>query len=442
MKILIYNIHGFDKPFLEKTKINKNAKMKIKILIISHLFLTGIANAQVVSLEKIKNTILNNHPTLKMYDAEVLSMDEAAKGAKSWMPPEVGAGFYMTPYNPKYIQRGEMGEMGMGQFMIAAQQMLPNKSKLEAEFQYMKSMSSVEKEKKNVTINDLITDAKKKYYEWIILKKKQLVLTQNEKLLAFMIQNAELLYKNNMGKLSAYYKAQAALGNLQSMQLMLDNEIQQKRIALNTIMNRDKNSVFDIDTTYFIKDFANFKLDSIEITPNRSDIKAIDMEINLMNLKKNVEQANLKPQYGLRFENMIGLAGLPLQFTAMAMVKIPLARWSAPMYKANIERLRWKKEALTFQKQMVLNEITGMATAMRTEFEVKLKQINLLQNNIIPALNNNYKTMQLGYQQNTEELFMLFDAWETLNMTQLEYLNQVQQLLMIQVALERILEIK
>ena len=50
--------------------------------------------------------------------------------------------------------------------------------------------------------------------------------------------------------------------------------------------------------------------------------------------------------------------------------------------------------------------------------------------------------MQLGYEQNTEELFMLFDAWETLNMTQLEYLNQLQQLLTMQVELERILETK
>ena len=416
--------------------------MNLKILIISLLFTTGIADAQVVSLENIKETILSNHPTLKMYDAEVRSMDEAAKGAKSWMPPEFGAGFFMTPYNPKFIQRGEMGEMGMGQFMITAQQMIPNKSKQEAEFQYMKTMSSVEKEKKNVAINDLITEAKKNYYEWIIIKRKRLILSQNEKLLAFMIQNAELLYKNNMGKLSAYYKAKAALGNLQSMQLMLDNDIQQKRIALNTVMNRDKNTVFDIDTTYLIKDFANLQLDSAEIGNVRSDIKAIDREINLTTLKQNVEQSKLKPEYGVRFENMIGLAGQPLQFTAMAMVKIPFARWSAPMYKANIVSLFWKREALQFQKQMVINELTGMAAAMRTEFEVKKRQIKLLEDNIIPALTNNYKTMQLGYQQNTEELFMLFDAWETLNMTQLEYLNQVQQLLLIQVALERILEIK
>ena len=58
--------------------------MNFKILIITLLFLTSIAHAQVVSLENIKESILSNHPTLKMYDAEVRSMDEAAKGAKSW----------------------------------------------------------------------------------------------------------------------------------------------------------------------------------------------------------------------------------------------------------------------------------------------------------------------------------------------------------------------
>ncbi|MEO7530224.1 MAG: TolC family protein, partial [Sediminibacterium sp.] len=73
---------------------------------------------------------------------------------------------------------------------------------------------------------------------------------------------------------------------------------------------------------------------------------------------------------------------------------------------------------------------------------LKKKQLKLYEENIIPALTNNYKTMQLGYEQNTEELFMLFDAWETLNMTQLEYFNQLKELLLMQVQLDRILEIK
>jgi outer membrane protein TolC len=416
--------------------------MNLKITIIICFVLTDIAHAQVLQLGNIKDSILNNHPALKMYDNEIRSMDEAAKGARSWMPPEVGAGFFMTPYNPKYIQKGEMGEPGMGQVMIAAQQMIPNKIRLETEFQYMKTMSSVEKEKKTVAFNDLITDAKKQYYQWLIIKKKQVVLSQNEKLLEFMIENAELLYKNNMGKLSAYYKAKAALGSIQNMQLMFENEIKQKRIALNTLMNRDKNTDFDIDTFYTITDFSNLQFDSTQFVTVRSDIKAIEREINLTFLKQNVALAQLKPEFGVRYENMIGMAGQPTQFTAMAMVRIPFAKWSSRMSKANIESLRWKKEALEYQKQMVINELTGMAAAMRTEFDTKKRQIKLFEDNIMPALFNNYKTMQLGYQQNTEELFMLFDAWETLNMTQLEYLNQVQDLLMIQVALERVLEIQ
>ena len=83
-----------------------------------------------------------------------------------------------------------------------------------------------------------------------------------------------------------------------------------------------------------------------------------------------------------------------------------------------------------------------MAMGIKTEIEAKKRQIKLYENNIIPALRNNYKTMLLGYEQNTEELFMLYDAWETLNMTQNEYLDQLRQLLIMQVEIERILQIK
>jgi outer membrane protein TolC len=139
---------------------------------------------------------------------------------------------------------------------------------------------------------------------------------------------------------------------------------------------------------------------------------------------------------------MFGFGGLPMQYTIMGMVKIPIAKWSSRMNKANIESLKWKAEALQSQKKMMVNEYSGMAYSMRNEIELKKKQLKLYSDNIIPALKNNYKTMQLGYEQNTEELFMLYDAWETLNMTQLEYLELLNQVLKAQVSLERIIEKK
>jgi len=139
---------------------------------------------------------------------------------------------------------------------------------------------------------------------------------------------------------------------------------------------------------------------------------------------------------------MFGFGGLPMQYTLLGTVKIPLTKWSSRAAKANVEGLKWKTESLNQQKQMIINEATGVAYGIQNDMEVKKKQIKLFDENIIPALRRNFQTMQLAYEQNTEELISLFDAWETLNMTQLEYLQQLQDLLMMQVALEKILEIK
>ena len=400
-----------------------------------------IVNAQSKSLDDIIKDIENANPSLKMYDAEVQSMDAAAKGAWSWMPPEAGTGFFMMPYNPKYARKNDMGEEGMGQYVFAVQQMLPNRKRQAAEYNYMNTMSSVVKEKKGAALNELIASAKKNYFEWVIIKKKFSILEQNEKLLDFMIKNSEIRYKNGMGKLSAYYKAKAALGKIQNMRLMFENDIRLRRINLNTLMNRDKETSFDIDTTFIIKDYTNFQIDSTTFINSRSDLRAITRDIQLVGLQQQLERAKLKPEFGFRYEHMIGIGGQPAQYTAMAMVKIPLVSWASRMSKANIESLRYKRESLGFERQMVINELSGMASNMRTEFITKRRQLKLYEENIIPALQNNYKIMQLAYSQNTEELFELFDAWETLNMIQLEYLDQLQQLLVMQTELERILQI-
>ena len=400
------------------------------------------SRAQILNLDTIIKSITTSHPVVKMYNNEIRSMDEAAKGAGSWMPPELSTGFWMVPYNPKLWKKDDMGATGMGQYMIGGQQMLPNKKKQNADAAYMETMSSVEKEKVKATLNELINDAKQFYYEWVILKKKLLIINRNEKLLDFMIKNAEIRYKNGLEKISAYYKAKAALGNIKNMQLMFESDIKEKRIRINALMGRNAIIEFDIDTNYQVKDYSNFIFDSSLFYSNRSDLKAIDKDINLTWLKQETEKKSLLPQFGIRYEHMFGFGGFPMQYTLMGMMKIPMAKWSSKMNKANIESLKWKASALQSQKEMMLNEYSGMAYGMRNEIELKKMQLKLYDENIIPALKNNYKSMQLAYEQNTEELFMLYDAWETLNMTQLDYAELLNQVLKLQVELERIIEVK
>ena len=416
--------------------------MKRFQILIGLTLITSVAmSQQVLTIQEIQSAIQTNHPALKMLDAEARSMNEEAKGAYSWMPPEVGAGFFQTPYDPGRW-KSMNGQPGMGAFMISAQQMFPNKKRQNAEYAYMNAQSSVELQKKDLIVNELLFTARKNYYDWIVLEKKLKVLDENDKLLKFMMQSAEIRYKNGLGKISAYYKAKAALANVENMQLMLRNEINQKRIAINTVMNRSTETAFAVDTNYVWYNFNRSMFDSVSLMKQRSDIKVIDRSIEVNKLERTAELAKLKPEFGIQYNHMTGWARQPLMFTVMGMVKIPLAKWSSKMNKAKAESLVWQNEALRNQQQMIINEASGMADNSFTELELKKKQMKLYEEQIIPALRRNFQTMQLGYEQNTEELFELFDAWEALNMTQMEYFNQLQKGLQMQAELMKILEIK
>ena len=122
--------------------------------------ITHLKAQNVMSLDSVLSAIEKNNPVVQMYDADIRSMDEAAKGAKSWSPPELGTGLYMTPYSPSLWKKSADGTSGMGQYMISAQQMIPNKKELEANEKYMQAASSASKESKRSALNELYASAK------------------------------------------------------------------------------------------------------------------------------------------------------------------------------------------------------------------------------------------------------------------------------------------
>jgi outer membrane protein TolC len=421
----------------------QNTNTMKKGIFVILLFVSRPGHTQTtLTLDSIYSNIAYNNPQLKMYDAQIQSQDAAAAGARNWDAPQLSTGFWMTPYNPNLWKRQSNGSSGMGQYMISVEQMFPNGKKQDAEEKYMLGISYIDKEKKKSSLNELNAAAKQNYFEWVIIKKKLEILDQNQKLLDFMIKNAELRYQNNLGKVGAYYKAKASLGNLENSRLQFENEIAQKRIILNTLMNRDKTSWFDIDTLFAIKNYDSLLIDSSTLINSRSDIRAIDQDIQLTSLQKNVERSKLRPEFGVRYDNMFGFGGFPLQYSLMGVVKLPMAKWSSKSSKANVVSLDWKAEALNQQRQMMINTATGMSLSLQTEIISKQKQIKVFEDKIIPALRRNFQSLLLAYEQNTEELFTLYDAWETLNITQLEYLDEIRQLLLMQVELERIREVK
>jgi outer membrane protein TolC len=396
------------------------------------------AKAQTLTLDNVLSTIKTNNPQLKMYDADILSMDASAKGARSWMAPQVETGFFMTPYNANLWKANEMGP-GMGNYMLGVTQMIPNASKLNANENLMKAMSLVESENKNFTLNQLNALAKTYYFEWIIINKKIKIAQDNLQLLNYMIKSMEIRYQYNMDKLSSYYKAKSQYATLQSMIVMLENDVSQRKYMLNTLMARDKNENLEIDSNYEIKDYNLFETDLSSYINNRSDIKAIDKTKDINTLKIEVEKVATRPEFGVKYDHMFAFGNQPQQFSLMGMITIPMA-WSTKMNKANMESYRIKNESLDWQKQMIATEANGMIKGMNAEFLNLKKQYQITQENIIPALKRNYDTAILAWQNNTGDLFVALEAWEAMNMTQIDALDKLKSILATQVQIEKQLE--
>ena len=419
----------------------QNTKSMYRLFLLALLFAAGSAFGQErLGIDNILSRIERDHPVAKEYAARIRSADEAAKGAKAWMPPELGTGFWMAPYNTSLWKKGANGSPGMGQYMVSVQQMIPNRKEQLANEKYMKASSASDRERERANLNELFAAAKRAYYVWVVDERKLRVLDDDDKQLDFIVKSAELRYKNNLGKLDAYYKVKAAIGEVNQQRITVENDIDQQRIVLNTLMNRDRQTAFTIDTVFSLKEYA--AVDTAYLMEARSDIRALDRDIELTYLQRDLERSKLKPQFGVQYAHMFGFGGLPAQFWLMATVRFPMAAWSSKSYKANIQSLGWKAEALRQQKEVITNEASGQAALLLVAIRNKRKQLDLYEQTIIPALRKNEETMQLAYEQNTEELFELFDAWQSLNKTRLDYLDQLGDLLSMQVELEKILEQK
>lgn len=416
--------------------------IKLLFLLLGIIIYSGAINAQTMSLDSIINTIKSNNSELEIYDAQIKAYNEYAKGAKSLDPPQVGAGFFMTPYDPKmWIPDPMNNGDAMGSFMISAQQMFMNPQKLNANATYMRSMSAVDSAMQKSMRNELISMAKMNYYEWLFMKKKLVVLNESEELLNYLIKATELKYTYGMDKLNSYYKAKAMLGEMQTMKVMVEQEIKQKMISLNTLMNRDKNKLFDIDTSYVVKKYELIETDSSAIVKNRSDYSILSQNINVLKSKQNYEYSKRLPDFGIKYDHMIAFGNNPQQFSIMAMVSIPIVPWSSKMYKSTVSGLNFEIESERVKQKSFVNQVSGNVENIKAQIKGKKQQIGLSEKTIVPSMYKNYQTELLAYEQNTEMLFMVLDAWQNLKVVQLMYLDQLMELLSLQIQYENQMEI-
>ena len=395
------------------------------------------ASAQVLSLDSVLAIIDRQNPMLKEYDNRVKAFDEYAAGAKSWMAPMVGAGTFMTPYGNQML----MDERDKGAWMFSIEQEIPNPAKLNANRNYLQSRAGVEKEGRSVQFNTLRTEAKTYYYQWLVAEEKLKVLQENEKIMDLMLKLARIRYPYNQGSLGNVYKAEGRLNEVQNMKLMTQSDIEDNSFRLKALMNLPASDSIMIDTATVV-DFRYDQVinDTSALSDQRSDVRQINETIEVMRLNQQLQKFQAKPDFRIKFDHMQPIGNMPTQFSAMAMVSIPIAPWSSKMYKAEVRGMQYEIEAMKRGREAILTETRGMLAGMANQIIRMEQQLGNYETKIIPALRKNYQTLMLAYEENREQLPIVIDGWEALNMAQMEYLEKMEAYYTMIVSYEKELE--
>lgn len=410
----------------------------IRFLLSAFCFLlTPPAFSQVLPLDSVLAMIDKRNPMLQEYDNKVKALTEYSAVAKSWMAPMVGAGTFMTPYPNQEI----MDERDKGSWMFSIEQEIPNPSKLNANKNYLQSRAGVEKQGRAIRYNNLRSEAKTYYYQWLVAEKKVKVLQENARIMNLMLKLAQIRYPYNQGSLGNIYKAEGRLSEIQNMLLMTQSDIENKSYRLKALLNIHPTDSIMIDTASVISFEPDQLLnDTTALREQRSDIKQINETIEVMLLNQQLQKFQAKPDFKIRFDHMQPIGNMPKQFTAMAMVSIPIAPWSSKMYRAEVKGMQYDIEAMKKGREAILIETKGMLTGMARQMVRMKQQLGNYETKIIPALRKNYQTMMLAYEENREQLPMVIDAWEALNMAQMEHLNKLEEYYMMIVSYEKEIE--
>ncbi|QNE40833.1 TolC family protein [Hymenobacter sp. NBH84] len=402
------------------------------------LFLPLATQAQlpeVLPLDTILARVERVHPRLRQYDAQAKAADAYAAGARVWMAPRVGAGPFMVPYSAN--RRGEdMGMQSGGSVMVMAEQGLPNRARQRANESYLRSQANVDRETRAYTRNQLRADVKQNYYDWLMLQKKLHVLEKTERLMEFALRSIELRYKYGGEKLSDAYRAQAALQLHHVEEMELEGQLKERRANLNTLLVRDPQTLFYIDTTYHLRALDR-SLDTTELAQARSDVRALDQSLVRNQLQQQLERTAARPEFAVQAQHMQGLGSMPNQYTVLGTMSVPFVPWALRQYKANVAGMQLEAQALREQRADLLNQAAGKVEALNARRRAQYEQVLLYKENVLPAVLKSYRATLLAYEQNTETFSAVLQAWETLRNTRLAAVDQEQQLLQLQVEFER-----
>jgi outer membrane protein TolC len=373
-----------------------------------------------MSMAQILAEISTNNPAIISQQKRLELYPYTAAAARAWMAPMVGAGIYMTPYPGQML----MNPADKGALMFQLEQEIPSFGRLAANEKYILSQGEVEKSSLAINLNALKAQARVLVATWLINKQKLSVLDSSKQTLMVLKKVEQIRFPYNQGELSKIYQADIKLKDLENQKLAIEAEIQSTRSWLNALMNKPFDFELEIDSTY-TPQFVTGSLQPESLAKSNWELQKMEREITSMQLKLDVLKRQGKPSFKIRFDHSSPLAkAMPNAFSVMGMFSLPIAPWSAKMYKSEAKAMGIEIEAAQLQKQAILRAGQGQLYGMQAQIIKMQQQIRAMEQQIIPILQKNLQLAFISYRENKTNINEVLMALEAEQMMQRNLLDE------------------
>lgn len=398
--------------------------------------------AQTYTLQQVLDSIDAHNTGLQQFVLKTNSSFAEAEASSAWMAPTVGIGMSEFPYGSGKDMGG--GMMSRKMLMLRLQQMFPNFSQQRKKQAYYQSFAAQNADDRETNKNMLFAKAKMAYYEAYIAEKKLTLINEQEKQLKLLIQIAEGRLQYGKAGLPNIYKAQAKLGDLQSMRIRIRSTLARSAAVMNSLMSRPVNKTLQIDTTVnVLRESVNIlTIDSAYLKNKRTDIRRITDEIHSLDLKQQMASGMSKPVFGITWDNMRMPLSSPennhsmYMFSAMAMMSIPIAPWFSKEYKSKIRSMDFQIQAMQRMQEDQVQQTLGNIQSDWLNLQSAQVALQVFQTKVIPAYAKTYQANLSAFSENTGSIYETLTAWNELTMKKIEYYDRLSDLLNVKVMLE------
>ncbi|HLG04072.1 MAG TPA: TolC family protein, partial [Bacteroidia bacterium] len=159
--------------------------MKKTTLIVFALCVYSVCTAQVLNLNGILDSIEAKNPLLLSYQNKINADNALVASANTWQAPRAGVELDNNQYSFENFYDGMV--------RLSFMQDFPNRKQINAETNYLQSLSQIDINEYAHQRNKLFSLAKEAYYGIYIMQKDTAILNQNMQTLQAMIQLTQTL---------------------------------------------------------------------------------------------------------------------------------------------------------------------------------------------------------------------------------------------------------